>query len=82
MYSDILNARRRLGDGLTVFSQTFKMELNRFLDKFQHFLSRFTCGNTARQVRHISSKTIFTFFNNHGVTHVFHTSRSLQACLL
>jgi len=53
------------------------MEFNRLFDELQYFLSRFTSGNTARQVRHIRSKTIFTFFDNHGVTHILHASRLL-----
>jgi hypothetical protein len=63
---------------LAVIAQTFDVKFNGFLNEFQNLFASFSRGNTTREIRNMSPKASFAFFDNDGI---FHISHLLQASL-
>jgi hypothetical protein len=64
------------------------MKLDRFLDQGKHFRLGFASRDAPRPIRHKSTVTGWTFFNNdhvaHGITHaqiLRLTLKNTQACI-
>jgi len=47
----------------------FKMQFNGFGNKMDNLVFCFCGGNTTGQIGHISTVTVFPFFNNDGIFH-------------
>jgi len=51
-----------------MFTETFDVEFNCLMNQTKDFFFRLGSRNTARQIRHICTKTSFTLFDNDGVS--------------
>ena len=79
-YVDELYARRRFRNGLSILSQAFDVEFNRFLNELDDGFTAFGGGHAAGQVRHIGAEPGVAFLDHHCVTHDFPHHLS-PACL-
>lgn len=66
---DDFAGRRWRRNWLTVFSETFDVELDRFADKREHFVSGLSSSYAARKIRNVGSKRRGTLLNNDEVAH-------------
>jgi hypothetical protein len=56
-----------LGNGLSIFAQTFEVEFYRFSNVPFDLFDGPACGDTSRKIRNVGRKIIFTVFDNNRV---------------